>query len=351
MPVSTAIKLIFVVLCGVIIHAAADVASDGKVNNGQHTFEKLMNLSWGLNTPEPNPDPAVFINSCGKHLEEFRFVLGTNGVYMLKTLQIRTCVALSVSDAEEAVDRAFSHWYHAAYFPGLYVHSADTPLVEYKSDLISSRATILSLVADKYSYKTYLEIGTDDDVIFNVASRHFDVAVGVDPVKGGTHRMTSDVFFAQNRQFFDLVFVDGLHEATQVYKDVINALRWLKVGGTIALHDCSPHGDLEKRTSATYDPSISSEWNGNTWKAVVALRLLGYIDLVVVDVDHGVGVLRRRPNRNPLTAEWIQLLGPDPISALTTDHLRNHRRELLPLVSMNGLQRWLDEEAAGSNEL
>lgn len=30
-------------------------------------------------------------------------------------------------------------------------------------------------------------------------------------MRGGTHRMTSDAFFATNEEQFDLVFIDGLH--------------------------------------------------------------------------------------------------------------------------------------------
>ena len=38
------------------------------------------------------------------------------------------------------------------------------------------------------------------------------MAVGVDPLLGGTHRMTSDAFFAANADAFDLIFIDGLHQ-------------------------------------------------------------------------------------------------------------------------------------------
>ena len=45
--------------------------------------------------------------------------------------------------------------------------------------------------------------------------------IGVDPMSGGTHRMTSDEFFRRNREQwhykFDLVFIDGLHEVSRVW--------------------------------------------------------------------------------------------------------------------------------------
>ena len=52
--------------------------------------------------------------------------------------------------------------------------------------------------------------------------------------------MTSDAFFLQNKQLFDLIFIDGLHHSHQVLRDINNALRWLSPSGTIVLHDCNP---------------------------------------------------------------------------------------------------------------
>eukprot|EP01034_Spumella_vulgaris_P033322 gene33322-41120_t len=77
------------------------------------------------------------------------------------------------------------------------------------------------------SYSKYLEIGTESDYLFSPASTWFAHAVGVDPNKGGTLRMTSDAFFDQNNEYFDLIFIDGLHEAHQVYRDIQNSLKWL----------------------------------------------------------------------------------------------------------------------------
>ncbi len=57
---------------------------------------------------------------------------------------------------------------------------------------------------------------------------------------GGTHRMTSDEFFATNDRHFDVIFVDGLHESEQVLKDVSAALDILNPNGFVFMHDCNP---------------------------------------------------------------------------------------------------------------
>lgn len=47
-------------------------------------------------------------------------------------------------------------------------------------------------------------------------------------------------FFAETRQRFDLIFLDGDHTATTVYQEIPAALRVLKEGGWILLHDYFP---------------------------------------------------------------------------------------------------------------
>ena len=57
--------------------------------------------------------------------------------------------------------------------------------------------------------RDYLEIGCADNDLFDavMAGRK----VGVDPLRGGTHRLTSDAFFAgYDGEPFDVVFIDGL---------------------------------------------------------------------------------------------------------------------------------------------
>ena len=47
--------------------------------------------------------------------------------------------------------------------------------------------------------------------------------------------MTSDEFFKNNKDQFDLIFIDGLHHYNQVKKDIINSVEVLKDGGIILM--------------------------------------------------------------------------------------------------------------------
>ena len=72
--------------------------------------------------------------------------------------------------------------------------------------------------------------------------------------------MTSNRFFSQLDQEkilyknirFDVIFIEGLHLAEQVDRDISNALRYLKDDGFIVLHDCNPPLERHAREDFYY---------------------------------------------------------------------------------------------------
>ena len=155
------------------------------------------------------------------------------------------------------------------------------------------RFEITQSIIDKKDYKKYLEIGCFDDELFDYI--RCEKKVGIDPVSGGTIRVTSDLFFKDNNENFDCIFIDGLHEYHQVKKDIENSLRFLNEGGIILLHDCLPNNYYEQAT-----PRCQWVWNGDVWKAVVECRALKNIDVYTCYADYGIGVILKRPNKNLL---------------------------------------------------
>ena len=156
-----------------------------------------------------------------------------------------------------------------------------------------TRFQIVKYIIEKKNYKKYLEIGCFDDELFNQVNCH--QKVGVDPVSGGTIRETSNQFFKKNNENFDCIFIDGLHEYNQVKKDIENSLKFLNDGGTILLHDCMPDNYYAQAI-----PRCQWDWNGDVWKAIVECRNSKDIDVYTCYADHGIGVILKRPNRNPL---------------------------------------------------
>ena len=190
-----------------------------------------------------------------------------------------------------------------------------------------SRYELLNFLIAKHSYKKYLEIGCRDDACFNKVNA--PDKTGVDPNSGGTHRMTSDAFFAQCKETYDLIFVDGLHESEQVYRDIENSLNHLSENGTIVVHDCNPLFEIRQFK----EPIAQSVWNGDVWKAFVAFRQREDLDCIVADFDHGCGIIRKRKNSSTLKIEKT-------IHDLKWEDLDSNRDHLLRLASMEEVQKW-----------
>ncbi len=158
-------------------------------------------------------------------------------------------------------------------------------------DCLYNRIACISKVASIIDPQRYLEIGCDSGIVLKASSCPHKV--GVDPGRGGTIRTTSDAFFAGNTDQFDLVFIDGLHEYEQVKRDIYNSLKVLSGNGAILLHDCLP---LSYQAQTV--PSIAGhgDWNGDVWKAIAEVKQDPDVDLRVITVDHGVGLLLPRAN-------------------------------------------------------
>ena len=156
-----------------------------------------------------------------------------------------------------------------------------------------SRTLIIQEIINQKEYKNYLEIGCDNDE--NFSKIQIENKIGVDPLKGGTLRMTSDEFFKKNRQNFDIIFLDGLHTYEQTIKDIDNGLGFLNTSGVILVHDCLP-----KKIWNQIVPRLYGHWNGDVWKAIVHSRTYSNADTYTCVADHGIGVIFNRKNKNRL---------------------------------------------------
>lgn len=156
-------------------------------------------------------------------------------------------------------------------------------------DTTKTRTDLINSVARKINAKKYLEIGCSTDV--NFINIDVPYKVGVDPVAGGTHRMTSDEYFTSYDETFDLIFVDGLHHAEQVVTDVHNSIKVLNEGGVIIMHDCLPTSEYMQLTPM---PMGISDWTGDVWKAAFFLHDSLTFDVTITNIDWGCGIVINR---------------------------------------------------------
>ncbi len=102
-----------------------------------------------------------------------------------------------------------------------------------------NRTNIINSIAEVMRYQSYLEIGVYDSMNnFNRILVPHKVGVDPHPVrKFHGYMMTSNEFFAINKEKFDLIFVDGKHTYEQCKTDIEESLKILNDNGTIIVHD------------------------------------------------------------------------------------------------------------------
>lgn len=199
------------------------------------------------------------------------------------------------------------------------------------------RYEIINHLVRTRGYRRYLEIGVSKGR--TMARVRCAEKVGVDPAprcEAGAwtlHVVPSDEFFAANCERFDLVFIDGLHHAEQVLRDLLHALAVLSANGLILLHDCSPASEAAQRRERGAESS--ADWNGDGWKAIALVRESEPgLYCRVIDTDQGIGVVvpRNRAAVPVVTAE-IEQRAAARFAALDWADLERDRAAVLGLLA------------------
>lgn len=191
-----------------------------------------------------------------------------------------------------------------------------------------NRISVLNLLINTFNLNNYLEIGCDKDLAFN--SIFLDNKIGVDPIRGGNVRSTSDDFFASNKKKFDLIFIDGLHEYTQARRDLVNSLAHSTDEAWIIFHDMFPRNAIEELTPCR----TSGPWTGNVWKIAFDLLDVDGIDFKLVLIDHGVLVIHKLKHDIK-----VSLISPEASKLNFTNFFRD--RDYLPMINWSDFKIWV----------
>jgi len=157
------------------------------------------------------------------------------------------------------------------------------------------RTDLINFLIQKHNYKSYLEIGVQYGE--NFKNINAETKIGVDPMESEyiTHNMTSDEFFANNKEKFDIIFIDGLHEYLQVVKDIKNSLSSLNTNGIILVHDCLPKTKKEQKV-----PRVQGYWTGDGWKAVFDIMSTPNVNVSIVNTETGIAIIKKGENNNKI---------------------------------------------------
>jgi len=153
----------------------------------------------------------------------------------------------------------------------------------YPSDI----SDFLNEIILKNQYESFLEIGS----YYGFTLEHVNCKniVGIDPIKKFEipdnitnikyYEMYSDDFFKNNKDYFDLVYIDGDHSYTQVVNDLINTLLYLNKNGTVVLDDVCPIDKIssmkdhkESLNARQSNNDNRTEWMGDVYKILFLLN-------------------------------------------------------------------------------
>ena len=157
--------------------------------------------------------------------------------------------------------------------------------------MITNHTQLLNWLVDKYKLNSYLEVGVQS-VYQNfskikVPSIH---KVGVDPDPNVKYwcvkNTTSDQYFADYSDTFDLIFLDGDHTKEQIERDFNNAMKCLNTGGVVVIHDSLPENER-----GTIVPRETRQWWGSVYKFVMKLDSIPNIKHYTVNMDNGCTVV------------------------------------------------------------
>lgn len=145
-------------------------------------------------------------------------------------------------------------------------------------------------------FHSYLELGVYDGLTLNKIYSLSSKTTGVDIVDIRPNKISSfylgktDDFFIQNKETYDMIFIDGDHSFEQVKKDFENSMSILNKHGIIILHDTDP-------VSIEYlDPGYC----GDSYKMLPYLNTQSKYQLDVITLpinEAGLTIIKRHNER------------------------------------------------------
>lgn len=148
--------------------------------------------------------------------------------------------------------------------------------------------TIINKIIQIKNYKTYLEIGVQYANNYNKIK--IDTKTGIEPTYDHQDttiiKTTSDNYFKNNKNKYDIIFIDGDHNEETVTRDIQNSLRDLNPDGTIILHDAYPPD--ENHTN----PNLC----GTVYKAIWKHRQTKGTKTLTYAGDYGVCLIKKDNN-------------------------------------------------------
>lgn len=168
--------------------------------------------------------------------------------------------------------------------------------------MITHHTSLLQALIDKHGLKSYLEIGVQNpannfDKIICEYKRGCDPDLSLPDSMHGNKimRVESDEFFKMqsDKKKWDLIFLDGLHEAKQIKLDFENSLLCLSGNGFIVIHDVLPENE-----EGTLIPRQTKKWWGTVYKFAMCIKNYA-LKVRTYNIDEGIMVIQKLEGISP----------------------------------------------------
>jgi hypothetical protein len=126
------------------------------------------------------------------------------------------------------------------------------------------------------SETSYIEIGIEYGHTFTHINTKNKLGIDPDP-KIDDFRIVkkkAKKFFRKNKEFFDVIFIDGMHQVEYIVHDINNSISFLKPNGKIFIDDILPftyNEQLKVPNEHFYENGIlkyKESWTGDIWKVI-----------------------------------------------------------------------------------
>ena len=193
-----------------------------------------------------------------------------------------------------------------------------------------TRTEVINHLINTKGYKSYLEIGVQyPESNFLKVNTEYKIGVEPFPVGDWSNKnimpVTSDEWFIDLEEKYDIVFIDGLHTREQCLADILNSLKHLNEGGCILVHDCLPTAEYQ-----TSKEDNGKEWTGDVWKSIVDIQSKNDVNVCTIDTDWGIGYITKKQTDKPNNNIEIMDLDWE-----TYTQMRNQ------LLNIKSVQQWI----------
>lgn len=179
-----------------------------------------------------------------------------------------------------------------------------------------NRVQLINKFIQERGFTSYLELGVYDKTTFNNINCANKKCV--DLIRPADYQMSTDDFFAINKDKYDIIFIDANHTEPYLSRDIKNSLQILNENGVIVLHDVNPPDEFSQ---------IDSNMLYQTaWKAFVKFRFSSNYLTYSYPTDCGLGVID--------TSKTIKIKKNDNIDYenLEYEDLEKHREHFLGFI-------------------